>query len=523
MGTTPSSSGLSNHDLPSPRLAVPDDEDEPPGSHPRHFPTHLEIPEERVGNDRGHGLERRVSTLHSTIQSFEDAIGEKVPVTAVSSAPTILCESQSHSSGRHMDRLKILFRPTHKVGPAPGYKASVVAAIRYSPLNICLLLIPVSWALHYTHQNATIVFVFSALAILPLAALLGLGTEQIAVRTSQAVGGLLNATLGNIVEMIIAGIALKKCDLSLVQSSLLGGLLSNLLLVLGMAFLVGGFRFHQQEFQPIAAQLNSSLMTVSVISLLVPSAFHEYLGDRLGREEGPLLLQLSRGSAIILILIYFAYLFFQFYSHNHLFVDTYPASQRKHGKPLPGSTSPVLPVADPASGHDHIETPRINIPTSISILVASTILAYVTAENLVSSLNGMVEHSSVSKEWLTLIVIPIISNAAEHATAVVVARKGKFDLAMSVAVGSCIQIALFVIPLLILVAWGMGKPLTLLFDPIETMCLFLSVLIVKFSIEDGKSHWMSGFVLIGVYIIIALSFWNYPVADTIQPTDLVCS
>lgn len=167
-------------------------------------------------------------------------------------------------------------------------------------------------------------------------------------------------------------------------------------------------------------------------------------------------------------------LFFQFYSHNHLFIDTYPAAQRKHGKPLPGATSPVLPMSDPSTVA-HAESPKVNVPTAIAILIASTALAYVTAENLVSSLNGMVEHSNISKEWLTLIVIPIISNAAEHATAVVVASKGKFDLAMSVAVGSCIQIALFVIPLLILVAWGMGKPLTLLFDPIETI---VSVLLV---------------------------------------------
>ncbi|KAH8099299.1 Sodium/calcium exchanger protein-domain-containing protein [Cristinia sonorae] len=515
MGTTSSTPGLSNHDLPAPRIPVPEDEDEPPGSSgPRRISTHLEVASERDSGERS-GLERRVSVAASV---------EKMPVaTTFSSAPTIVDDAHSHIPVHpsRLDRFKTLFRPAHDVGPSPGYKASLIATIRYSPLNICLLFIPVSWALHYTHQNDTLVFVFSAFAILPLAALLGLGTEQIALRTSQAVGGLLNATLGNIVEMIIAGIALHECDLALVQSSLLGGLLSNLLLVLGMAFLVGGFRFHQQEFQPMAAQLNSSLMTVSVISLLVPAAFHEYLGDRLQGEEGPLLLQLSRGSAIILMFIYFAYLFFQFYSHNHLFIDTFPTVQRKPGKHVPVVTGPVLPVADP-NVVPHMESPKLNIPAAIIVLVASTALAYETAENLVSSLNGMVENSSVSKEWLTLIVIPIISNAAEHATAVVVASKGKFDLAMSVAVGSCIQIALFVIPLLILVAWGMGKPLTLLFDPIETMCLFLSVLIVKFSIEDGKSHWMSGVLLIGVYIVIALSFWNYPIADAIQPTDLVC-
>ncbi|KAJ6551813.1 Sodium/calcium exchanger protein-domain-containing protein [Mycena capillaripes] len=392
--------------------------------------------------------------------------------------------------------------------------------------------------MHYTHQSATLIFVFCCLGIIPLAALLGLGTEQIALRTSHSVGGLLNATLGNIVEMIIAGIALKQvmymhitlylsnmlqCKLELVQSSLLGGLLSNMLLVLGMAFIVGGFRFHSQEFQPMVAQLNSSLMTVSVISLLVPAAFHEYLGDRLNDgEEVPVLLQLSRGSAIVLILIYVSYLFFQFYSHSHLFLPTEKLprssiSQADHA-PLPLHTSHT-----PEFGN--IEYPKINTPVALLVLVAATGLAFLTAEHLVASLEGLVAaHPNISEKWITLIVIPVISNAAEHLTAVVVASKRKFDLAMSVAIGSCIQISLFVIPVLILIAWGMTKPLTLLFDPLETLVLFLSVILIKFSVEDGKAHWMSGVVLLAVYTLIVLSFWNFP--DTVrmlQGQELVCT
>ncbi|KAF7760181.1 hypothetical protein Agabi119p4_10857 [Agaricus bisporus var. burnettii] len=362
-----------------------------------------------------------------------------------------------------------------------------------------------SWALHFTHQNPTLVFVFSALGLVPLAALLGFGTEQIALKTSASVGGLLNATLGNIVEMIIAGIALKECELELVQSSLLGGLLSNLLLVLGMAFIVGGYRFHQQEFQPMVAQLNSSLLIVSVISLIVPVAFHQYLENRVDDgQELPILLELSRGAAVILILIYFAYLYFQFYSHNHLFLEVDTNSSMS-------SDSSTMSSDSSSTSCDDFHTIKLNTPTALSLVLVATGLAYLTAESLVDSLNGLLlAHPGISKEWLTLIVIPVISNAAEHVTAVIVASKGKFDLAMSVAVGSCIQIALFVIPLLVLVAWGMGKPLTLLFDPLETVVLFFSVLLVKFSVEDGKSHWMSGMALVSVYILIALAFWHFP-------------
>jgi len=326
-----------------------------------------------------------------------------------------------------------------------------------------------------------------------------------------------------------------------------------------MAFIVGGFRFRSQEFQPMAAQLNSSLMTVSVIALVIPAAFHEWLDGRIEPGlEAPYLLQLSRGTSIILILIYIAYLFFQFYSHNHLFIDIVPhapssspsstssRSSRSRSSSTSGFEIVREPVQAPASvlpvtvqdaqlqrissietntsgaSFDHIEYPRMNTPSALLLLVAVTVVTYLTAENLVESINGLVEHSSVNKEWITLIIIPIISNAAEHTTAVVVASKGKFDLAMSVAVGSCIQIALFVIPVLVIVAWGLGKPLTLFFDPLETLCLFLSVLIVKFAIEDGRTHWMSGTALVAVYILIAICFWYYPEPSN-QVAGLVCT
>ncbi|KAJ6551821.1 Sodium/calcium exchanger protein-domain-containing protein [Mycena capillaripes] len=363
--------------------------------------------------------------------------------------------------------------------------------------------------MRYTHQSATLIFVFYCAA--------------------DNVGGLLNATLGNIVEMIIAGIALKQamymnitlylsnilqCKLELVESSLLGGLLSNMLLILGMAFIgdtVGGFCFHSHEFQPMVAQLNSSLMTVSVISLLVPAAF--------ARIQVLILLQLSRGSAIVLILIY---LFFQFYSHSHLFL---PTENLPHSS-ISQADNAALPLrAGRTPEFGNIEYPKINTPVALLVLVAATGLAFLTAEHFVASLEGLVAaYPNISEKWFTLIVIPVTGNAAEHLTAVVVASKGKFDLAMSVAIGSCIQISLFVIPVLILIAWGMTKPLTLLFDPLETLVLFLSVILIKFSVEDGKAHWMSGVVLLAVYTLIVLSFWNFP--DTVrmlQGQELVCT
>ncbi|KAH6906185.1 calcium ion transporter [Coprinopsis sp. MPI-PUGE-AT-0042] len=444
-------------------------------------------------------------------------------------------------------KIRTLFTNPNDIGPRPTSLESLKTSITYSYLNLLLLFIPVSWGLHYSDQNSTLVFVFSCLAIVPLAALLGLGTEQIALTTSQSVGGLLNATLGNVVELIIGAVALSKCELDLVQSSLLGGQLSNLLLVLGTAFLVGGTRFQQSEFQPMVAQLNSSLLIVSVIAFFIPVAFHVYIEDRLPQgAELPFLLRVSHGSAVVQLTIYFAYLFFQFYSHNYLFVDmevqtthsmktdiaVNPPSIRRAGStnsrlspngnmdPIFGSrVSLASAMANRPSSPDTDEDAehlRLNLPCAFILLGVVTVLVYFTAENLVSSLEGLLEnHPNVSKKWISLIVIPIVGNAAEYATAVLVARKGKFNLSMSVAVGSCIQIAFFVIPLLVIVAWGLGKPLTLLFDPLETF--------VKFSVEDGKSHWLNGLAFISVYVLYAVAFWGYPETVTlVQKQPITC-
>lgn len=170
-------------------------------------------------------------------------------------------------------RLRALFTPTRIIGPPPSYGRSIINIFRFSPLNVLLVFIPISWALHFAHQPNAVVFATSALSILPLAALLGFITEQVAIRTSSAAAALLNASLGNLTELIIAGICLSRCQLQLVQTTLLGGLLSNLLLVLGMAFVVGGFRYPQLSFRPAAAQVNASLLTVGVIAMLVPTAF----------------------------------------------------------------------------------------------------------------------------------------------------------------------------------------------------------------------------------------------------------
>jgi len=527
-----------------PNAPVPDDDDdEPPCSGPTIAPHTTAVIFHEAPIDRD-----VIATSSNPEKSLPSKRATTASSTVLTTAPRFVHKERAIANVTPANRLRILFTPTHELGPSPGYLLSVKNVLLYSPLNILLLFIPVSWALHWTHQSDTAIFVVSALAIVPLAALLGLGTEQIALRTSQAVGGLLNATLGNVVELIIAGIALGKCDLALVQSSLLGGLLSNMLLVLGMAFIgtssfiiilctaAHSFSLSRSRWIPVPhsgipahgrptqffpddsfchrlghsrrfREYSPTILRHFVVPDVSPQ--HEWLDGRLDSgQEAPFLLQLSRGTSIILILIYLAYLFFQFYSHNHLFIDIVPSSPSSSSsassrssrsslrldfetvhEPVQARLVPanVLPLSmqdvqrissietnTSGASSDHIEYPRMNTPSALLLLVAVTALTYLTAENLVESINGLVEHSSVNREWITLIVIPIISNAAEHTTAVVVASKGKFDLAMSVAVGSCIQISLFVIPVLVIVAWGLGKPLTLFFDPLETLVYSLN-------------------------------------------------
>ncbi|KIY70881.1 calcium/proton exchanger [Cylindrobasidium torrendii FP15055 ss-10] len=494
----------------------------------------------------------------------------------------------------------LFIRDANTRGPAPNFRASIKSAATYSWINVLLVFNPIAWALHYTHQVDGAIFAVSLLGIVPLAGLLGHGTETIALYTGDALGGLINASLGNATEFIIAILLLVKCEIRVVQASLLGGLLSNLLLVTGMAFLVGGIRFSEQEFQQSAAQLNTSLLTLAVIALVLPTVFAFAYDQSNGEDkERDIVLEMSRGSAIILIVIYLSYMVFQLYSHSHLYNpendvlrDTPRMSRtsthssrssrrsarscspvRRSGQmiaapalspvrpmPLPQRPSihPCGPLAfgsaaqlglgarlrlatplrvpqdaesapfekrfqrptvrdelDVASlnEHDNIlekETPKMNLTTAISMLVGTTALTYLTAEALTDSLEGIGESGAVSKEWLGLILLAIVGNAAEHVTAVFVAYRNKVDLALAVSVGSCIQIALFVIPLLVLIGWIIGKPLSLLFDPLEVVTLFLSVLLVRFATEDGRTHYMSGILLFGSYVLIAFSFWYYP-------------
>ncbi|GAA5968250.1 hypothetical protein JCM11641_003783 [Rhodosporidiobolus odoratus] len=427
-------------------------------------------------------------------------------------------------------RLTDLFVAERPIKNEPTWAQSFRAIVTASWLNALLLLLPVGWALHFTHQDDTVVFVFTFLTIIPLAKLLGFGTEELALRVGQTLGGLLNATLGNAVELIVAIIALAKCEIQVVQSSLLGSILSNLLLVLGMCFFCGGIKFSEQGFKDTAAQLNSSLLVISVIAVLLPAGYNAAFADNLSEEiERDRILKMSRGTSIILLVVYLAYLFFQLFTHQHFYAegeqDPNDASIRegrqvwkehrafKQAKSVRRRRVQLEDGLD--DDDDEAEEPTLNKWAALVLLIVVTVLVALTAEFLVDSINGLTEaHPEISTEWVGLILLPIVGNAAEHVTAVSVSVHDKIDLSMGVALGSSVQIALFVIPFMVTLGWIMDKPLSLLFDPFESITLFLSVLIVNYTIQDGRSNWLEGFLLMMVYIILAVAFWYYPASGS---------
>ncbi|KAJ6571482.1 Sodium/calcium exchanger protein-domain-containing protein [Mycena capillaripes] len=423
-----------------------------------------------------------------------------------------------------------LLKPAAELGPIPGIKASIWAIVRSSFLNLFLICIPISWILHWVtpHQYAAIFFT-AFVAIIPLAKLLAFATEELSLRVGQALAGLINATLGNIVELIVAIIALTHCELGIVQSSLIGSILSNLLLVLGMCFFCGGIKFSEQGFAAGAAQLNSSLLTLSVVAVLLPAAYR-----MTQKGDGPAptaaseatqaqILKFSHGIAIILFFIYCCYLGFQLCSHTQMYqddsADIAKSTAYKRKTPIEENIIQLQSMTEEPRSideQDEGEHPQLNGWICMSLLAIVTALVAFTAEVLVLSINGLTASGVISKEFVGIILLPIVGNAAEHVSAISVSVKDKLTLSMSVAVGSSIQIALFVLPLTVLIGWAMGKPMTLLFDPYEAICLFLAVLTVNYVVQDGKSNWLEGMILMCLYVILGTLFFFYPGISPIE-------
>ena len=343
-----------------------------------------------------------------------------------------------------------------------------------SPLNWLLVLAPVAAVGEYVLHNELLVFLASAGAILPLAGLIGKSTEEVATRVSPRVGGLLNATFGNVTEMIIAIFLILEDEIEVVKASLTGSILGNLLLVLGLSFLVGGIRHHQQRYDRETAGLHSASMMLAVIGLLMPAVFVLTTGTRefLEREV------VSGTVAAVLIALYAGLIVFTFVTHR----------------------TAHAPLAE------HPES-EWSLRTAMTVLIAATVVVAYMSELLVGALEPALEDLGLSKFFVGLILVPIIGNAAEHGSAVLFAAKNKVDIAIEIAVGSSTQIALFVAPALVFISLIAGHPMDFVFSTFEVAAVGVSTLIVAVISLDGRSNWLEGAQLVGAYVIIAISFF----------------
>ncbi|KAK3941616.1 Sodium/calcium exchanger protein-domain-containing protein [Diplogelasinospora grovesii] len=392
----------------------------------------------------------------------------------------------------------------------PAHFWMVVKATLLSTwINLLLVFVPLGIIAGKQEWGAPWVFSLNFCAIIPLAAVLSFATEEIAARLGEALGGLVNATFGNAVELIVSIVALNAGEIEVVQASMLGSILSNLLLVLGMCFFLGGIynmrdangHGSEQSFAQGTAQTTCSLMALSSASMIIPAALYGVL-DRSAEDDKKTasILLLSRGTSIILLLLYCMYLYFALHTHKKLFEPETQQQQAEQQERL---------AEDPEEGHAE-EEPVLGPWSAGMVLIATTVIISVCADYMVDSIDALVATGKISKNFIGLILIPIVGNAAEHVTACVVAVKNKMDLAMGVAIGSSIQIALLVTPSLVMLGWAIGQPMTLHFETFETIAFALSVMVVTYTVQDGKSNYLEGAMLVGLYLIIAVAFWVSP-------------
>ena len=355
-------------------------------------------------------------------------------------------------------------------------------------ISLLLIFVPISIAAEYLGWGATTIFITSALAIIPLAAWMGTATEEIAVVLGPNLGGLMNATFGNATELIIGLVALNAGLVDVVKASITGSIISNLLLVMGFAMFLGGIRYKEQNFTSVVARLNASAMNLAVIAILVPTAV-DVTSDGIAEET---MQTLSGAVSIVLIIVYLLTLLFSMKTHSYLY-DVGLAENEEEGEEEPH------------------EKPNITL-WGIVLLVATVVVA-VESELLVASLEEATSYLGLSALFTGVILVPIIGNAAEHATAVTVAMKNKMELSVSVAMGSSLQIALFVAPVLVLAGVIFHQPMDLDFNPFELVAVVVAVLLANSVSSDGRSDWLEGSLLLATYVVLGLAFFFHPAIE----------
>lgn len=342
-------------------------------------------------------------------------------------------------------------------------------------LRLMLVFVPLSMVGEFIHLSSTIIFALSAFAIIPLAALMGEATEEISFYTGPRAGGFLNATFGNATELIISFFALKAGLFEVVKASIAGSVIGNILLVLGASMFLGGLKYKSQYFSQKVVEVSASMLLFAIIGLMIPAIFTHTLKPELLNTQYESLSIIVAG---IMFTIYILSLIFSFYTHKDIY----------------------------SIDHTDESFSKWSLKKAVLTLIATTVFIGLESEFLVSAVEPMTEAIGFSEFFVGIILIPIIGNAAEHSTAIVMALKDKMDVAVEIAIGSSLQIILFVTPVLIFLS-QLFTPMSMIFNEFELIALFVAVLIANRVSNDGESNWLEGIQLLAVYLIIAVSFF----------------
>jgi Ca2+:H+ antiporter len=358
--------------------------------------------------------------------------------------------------------------------------------------NLLLIFIPIALVAKWQNWDQVIIFVAASLAIIPLSDLIGNSTEKLAVKLGPRAGGLINATLGNAAELIITVFALREGLLELVKASIIGSILGNLLLVMGFSFIIGGLRNGIQRFERRTASMNSTMVILAFLILAIPSAFD--VAFRTVADPGARELFFSEGIAVIMILLY---------GFSILYSFSTPRTQ-------------LIEAPGEAAKHVVEEHGPINIRAALITLALATVGIVFMSEALVGAVEPVAHSLGLSQFFVGIIIVPIIGNVAEHVVAVQVAWKNRMDLSLGISLGSSLQIALFVAPVLVFISLLFPQKLLLVFNPFELLALATASVVAALVSQDGESNWLEGVQLLVLYLVLALAFFLLPGGDILS-------
>ncbi len=354
----------------------------------------------------------------------------------------------------------------------------------------------IALALELAHADHLVLFVVAAIALIPLAKLIGDSTEHLSTHYGATTGSLLNVTFGNAAEIIIAIVAISAGLLDLVKASITGAILGNILLIFGLSLVAGGFKYKEQRFNRENVGFQSSMLFIAVIGLAVPTIIATTALSGPGNQEN--LQLLSDSLVFILLAVYILGIVFTFFTHKHLFVQKEALEEATTS----GETKLSADSGADHSGHGHWSKKK-----SFILLAASMGGVILVSEILVGSVEQTGEELGFGELFVGAIIVGIVGNAAEHSSAILLARKGKIELSIGIAAGSGTQIALFVVPILVFAGIAMGQPFTLVFTLFELAMILLGAIILNLIVHDGKTNWFEGVMLTAVYIIMAIGFF----------------